>query len=255
MKTNSPIISASTGSRIRAYFAGELLADSRAALLVRESPFKMNYAFPEQDVNISFLEKLDKEPESPTKGRIVFYHITAPGSAAHKAEKAAHAYPDLKEGRPDLRGYLLFNWNAMDSWYEEEELLLGHPRDPFTRIDVRQSSAHIFVQFNNTVIADTKRPRMLMETGLPIRYYIPEEDVNWDCLFPIEKTTVCPYKGRSKYWSIKVGEDEAPATAWSYPDPLQDAERVKGTVCFYQEKLTVFVDEQPQEQAPTYFTK
>jgi uncharacterized protein (DUF427 family) len=87
------MVSAPTGTRIRAYFAGKLLADSGQALLIRESPFKMNYA-----------------------------------------------YPDLKKGRPDLRGYILLNWNAMDSWYEEEEEMLGHPRDPFTRIDIRKSS-------------------------------------------------------------------------------------------------------------------
>ena len=253
MQINTPMVSAPTGTRIRAYFGGKPLADSSRALLVRESPFKMNYAFPQGDVQMSFLTKLDKEPESPSKGRILSYHID--DGSGSRAEKSAYAYPDLKEGRPNLRGYILLNWNAMDSWYEEEEEMLGHPRDPFTRIDVRKSSKHVVVKFNDTVIADSSNPRILLETGLPIRYYIPESDIHWDYLVPIEKTTVCPYKGKSKYWSIQVKGEEAPETAWAYPEPLQDAERVKGTVCFYQEKLSVYVDDQPQEQPPSYFTK
>lgn len=255
MQSHIPMISAPTGTRIRAYCSGELLADSRDALLFRESPFKISYAFPEKDVNMSFLEKIDKEVESPSKGRMIFYNLVFPDSAEAHAERAAYAYPDLKGDSSDLRGYIILKWNAMDSWYEESERMLGHPRDPFTRIDVRKSSAHVVVKFNGTVIADSVQPRILMETGLAIRYYIPEEDVNWKYLVPIEKTTVCPYKGESTYWSISVDGQEAPETAWAYPDPLQDADRVKGMVCFYQEKLSVYVDDQLQEHVPTYFTK
>jgi len=78
---------------------------------------------------------------------------------------------------------------------------------------------------------------------------------NGNYLVPIEKTTVCPYKGKSKYWSIRVDGKEAPETAWAYPEPLQDAERVKDTICFYQEKLNVYVEDRPEEQPPSYFTK
>lgn len=253
MQNSIPILSAPTGSRIRAYFGGKLLADSREALLVRESAFKMHYAFPEADVRMSFLQKIEKEMESPSKGRILFYHIDDGNGS--RAEKAAHAYPDLKEERPDLRGYIFFNWNAMDRWLEEEEELIGHPRDPFTRIDVRKSSRRVKVKFNETVIADTKNPWILMETGLPIRYYIPEEEINWEYLVPIEKSTICPYKGRSKYWTVRVGNEEASESAWAYPEPLQDAERVQGSVCFAQEKLSVYVDGLMEESPPQYFTK
>lgn len=255
MQTHIPMISAPTGTRIRAYHSDELIADSRSALLFRESPFKISYAFPEKDVNMSYLEKIDKEVESPSKGRMIFYNLVSPGSAEVHAQRAAFAYPDLKDDTSDLRGYVILKWNAMDSWYEEDEQMIGHPRDPFTRIDVRKSSAHVVVTFNGAVIADSAQPRILMETGLPIRYYIPEEDVNWKYLVAIDKTTVCPYKGTSRYWSISVEGQKAPETAWAYPEPLQDADRVKDMVCFYQEKLKVYVDDQLQEHAPTYFTK
>ena len=252
MQTKTPMVSAPTGTRIRAYLLDELIADSRDVLLVRESPVKIHYAFPEKDVAMRYLTKREKEPESPSKGRIRFYHLKV---GEETREKSAFAYPDQKEGRPDLRGYILFNWNVMDHWYEEEEELFGHPRDPYTRIDVRASSRHVVVEAGGTVIADTKQPRLLMETGLPVRYYIPNEDINWDYLVPSEKTTVCPYKGRSTYWSIQVNGNAYRDTAWAYPEPLQDAERVRDTVCFQQENLTVYVDGEVEQTPSVYFLK
>jgi uncharacterized protein (DUF427 family) len=95
--------------------------------------------------------------------------------------------------------------NKMDHWYEEDEEVFVHPRDPYHRVDILESSRHVKVRVNGEIVAQTQQPKILFETGLPPRYYIPPEDVREDVLIPSEKSTRCPYKGIASYWSVEVG--------------------------------------------------
>jgi len=169
------------------------------------------------------------------------------------AENAAWAYPNPKDGRPDLTGYIGFVWNAMDAWYEEEEEVFVHPRDPYSRVDTLHSKRHIRVAANGVTIADTHNPILLFETGLPTRYYIPVEDVNMEHLTPTDHHTICPYKGVASYWNIKTGDKEYKNMAWGYPHPIPEIPKIKGTIAIYNEKLDIYVDGELEDKPKTVF--
>jgi uncharacterized protein (DUF427 family) len=252
MALYTPRVFAPTGTRIRAYLGENLVADSADAALLRDSPFKLVYGFPEADIADGVLEPSDRVEQSESRGEELFWHVAAPG---RRAENAAFAYTEETGNQPDTRGYVFIDFGSMDRWLEEDEGLIGHPRDPFTRIDVRQSSRHVRAQVDGIVVVDTSRPKLLLETGLPVRYYVPYDDVNWDALVESDTETVCPYKGRSRYWSVRAGEEVHQDLVWAYPQPLQDAALVEGCACFYHEKMTVTVDGEPQKRPPRFFSK
>ena len=139
----------------------------------------------------------------------------------------------------------------MDAWYEEGEQVFVHPRDPYHRIDVLDSDRHVKVMVNGEVVAETDRPKILFETGLPPRYYIPQEDVRIEKLVPSEKNTQCPYKGVASYWSVEAGGERAKDLVWSYQDPIPEAAKIKGYLCFFNEKVDLEVDGEKQERPLT----
>jgi uncharacterized protein (DUF427 family) len=144
--------------------------------------------------------------------------------------------------------------NKMDEWYEEEEQVFVHPRDPYHRIDVLQSSRHVRVEVNGEVVAETQRPMVLFETGLPPRYYIPEEDIRMELLEESEETTRCPYKGVASYYSVEVGDERVEDLVWYYPEPIPEAARIKGLLCFFNEKVDLEVDGEEQERPRTQWS-
>jgi uncharacterized protein (DUF427 family) len=144
---------------------------------------------------------------------------------------------------------LQVDFGALDEWLEEEEPQLGHPPDVFHRIDVRLSSRRVQVSIRGRVVADTTRARALFETGLPVRWYIPREDVLAD-LEPSQHRTVCAYKGHATHFDV-AGEG---AIAWSYPDPLHDGEPIKDLIAFYDERVDVDVDGERQRQPDTQWS-
>jgi IS605 OrfB family transposase len=143
-------------------------------------------------------------------------------------------------------------WNQMDTWYEEDEQAFAHARDPYKLIDVRQSARHVRVVLAGETVAETRRPKLLFETELPVRYYIAPEDVRMDLLKPTATASQCAYKGQASYWSARVGERVFEDVAWCYRDPLALAAQVAGMVCFFQERVdAVVVDGQPVERPQT----
>ena len=140
----------------------------------------------------------------------------------------------------------------MDAWYEEEEEIFLHPRDPYKRVDVLKSSRHVRVVLSGETIAESDRPHLLFETGLPPRYYFPEEDVRMDLLEQSESTSICPYKGKAVYLSAKIGDELFEDLAWSYPDPIAESPKIKGLLAFYPERVEdIIVDGEPvKKKAP-----
>jgi len=138
----------------------------------------------------------------------------------------------------------------MDAWYEEEDEVFVHARDPHKRVDVLQSSRHVVVSVGGTVLADSRRPCLLFETGLPTRYYIPPDDVRMDLLRPSEKHTQCPYKGTASYLSSETEED----IAWFYPEPIPEQPRIAGLIAFFNERVDVEVDGEPEERPETQWS-
>jgi uncharacterized protein (DUF427 family) len=152
---------------------------------------------------------------------------------------------------PDLNGYVVLDWDAFTQWREEDEQVIGHPHDPFDRIDCLQSSRHVVMSLNDHLLADTTQPTLLFETPLPARYYIPREDVRMDLLEPSPTSTVCAYKGTASYFSAKAGQRLVPDIAWTYRQPLHDAQPVQDMISFFTERVDLVVDGTPVPRPQT----
>jgi uncharacterized protein (DUF427 family) len=142
---------------------------------------------------------------------------------------------------PDLEGRVILDWAPFD-WVEETQPVMGHPHDPFKRIDVLATDRHLVVSLDGAVLADTHRAVALHETHLPVRWYIPQDDVDMTRLEPSDSRTVCAYKGQAGYYSVAGGGPDGRDIAWTYPDPLHDALHVRDHVCFYNERVDLTLD-------------
>ncbi|MGA4988568.1 DUF427 domain-containing protein [Nonomuraea bangladeshensis] len=234
-----------TAKRVRAYLGGRAVADTTAALLVWEVPYYPTYYFPLADVDESALKATGATKHSPSRGEGVVHTVT---SGAAEAPDAALTYPDSP--LEEIRGHVRFEWDAMDAWFEEDEEVYVHPRDPYTRVDILPTSRHVRVEVDGVTVADSRGARVLFETGLPARYYLPKTDVRLDLLEHTDTVTHCPYKGTAEYWSVNGQRD----LAWSYRTPLPESERIAGLIAFYNEKLDIYVDGELQERPRTKFS-
>jgi len=220
--------------RVRAVLGGDVVADSRHARLLHESGLLPQLYFPDADIATELLEPTDQSTHCPFKGDASYWTVKAGGVTA---DNAAWAYPSPKPESAWLRGWTAFYWEAMDTWFDEDEQVHGHLRDPYHRVDVRSTGRRVRVTSGDDVLADSTRAKVLSETGLPNRYYLPREDVRVE-LRPSETAAVCPYKGTSSYWSTPSLTD----AAWSYEQPLEDTIKVAGHVCFLHDDLTTDLD-------------
>lgn len=228
--------------RVRAYFSGELIADSERVLLVYESKRPPAYWFPTADVRMANLQPKQQGPEGSD---VMRWRLAVNDRVA---ENAARSYVNPDGERAALAGHLTFVWDVMDSWFEEDEEVFVHPRDPYTRVDTVHSSKNIRVEVEGQVVAETYRPVLLYETGLPTRYYIPKQDVRMDLLEPTSTLTRCPYKGIAHYWSLSVGDHVVKDIAWAYPNPIPECTRIENLVCFYNERVEIYIDGNLQQR-------
>ncbi len=136
----------------------------------------------------------------------------------------------------------------MDEWLEEDEPIYVHPRDPYKRVDVLASSRHVRVALDGVTLAASAQPRILFETSLPPRYYLPLSDVRFDLLRPSDTQTQCPYKGTATYWSVEVNGVVHEDLVWIYRSPLPESQKVAGLACFYSEKVDLYVDGSLQDR-------
>jgi uncharacterized protein (DUF427 family) len=233
--------------RIRAYLAGQVVADTRRARLVWEVPYYPAYYVPSGDVRAE-LVPAGKTERSAERGDAVLYDVRAGGAVA---PGAARRYPESPEAA--IRDLVTFTWAAMDEWLEEDEPVYTHARDPYHRVDILASSRHVRVAVDGVTVADSRRPVILFETGLPPRHYLPLSDVRTDLLTPTATQTHCPYKGAATYWSVDAGHGLRPDLAWAYRAPLPESQKVAGLVCFYDEKADVYLDGELQDRPRTHF--
>jgi uncharacterized protein (DUF427 family) len=239
--------------RVRAMFGGETVADSKHALLLRETRTLPVYYFPTGDVRMERMQPSAHRVRCPDKGDASYWTIRVGGKVA---ENAAWSYPTPSPQASALAGHVAFQWNLMDAWYEEEEEIFVHPRDPYKRVDVLPSSRHVRVVVHGETIADTRRPHLLFETGLPTRYYLPMEDVRRDVLVPSDTSSRCPYKGIASYWSVRVGATTVPDLIWTYRDPIPECPKIRELLCFFQEReATLYVDGEPLPKPTTRWSR
>jgi uncharacterized protein (DUF427 family) len=223
--------------RIRAYLAGVLVADTVRPLLVWEKPYYPTYYFPVADVNTELLTADGGRAHSPSRGDATRLTLRAGG-----AERAGAALLYEQSPFDELRSTIRLDWAAMDAWFEEDEEVFTHPRDPYTRVDILPSSRHVRVEIDGVTVAESTKPTLLFETGLPVRYYLPKTDVRMDLLTPTQTASHCPYKGRAEYWSYGARQTPGDDVAWSYRTPLPESQKIAGLVCFYPERTDLYVD-------------
>jgi uncharacterized protein (DUF427 family) len=223
--------------RVRAYFDNKLLVDSEKVLLVFETRRPPVYWFPTSDVRMDLLV-LKESPAGSDSGTQRWRSNTG----GRVEENLAWSYARPTGDLAPLEGHVAFYWNAVDRWFEEDEEVFVHPRDPYTRVDTVHSSRHVRVEVDGQVIAESKRPVLLYETGLPTRYYIPKLDVRMDLLEATDTVTHCPYKGAASYWSLRVGDKTYQDFVWSYPRPIPEIPKIENLLCFYNEKVDLYVD-------------
>ena len=237
-----------SAKRVRAYLDGRLVADTRHPVLVWEIPYYPAYYVPLGDVSAE-LKETGATDHSPSRGDAVLYDVRVDGAVA---AGAARRYPDSP--LPALRDLVRFDWDAMSEWLEEDEPVYTHPRDPYHRVDILASSRHVRVEIDGVTVADSVRPHILFETGLPPRYYLPLPDVRTDLLTPAPTQSHCPYKGTATYWSADAGAGPHPDIVWAYRIPLPESQKIAGLACFYNEKVDIYLDGELQDRPRTHFS-
>ena len=235
--------------RIRARSGDRVVVDTTEALLVYE-PRRVSpmYAVPESAVRARLVPRGPVNPGGPGflhPGIPFAVHSTDGESLSVDVDGRVHEDAAFRPADPDLAGYVVLDFDAFD-WLEEDEPVHAHPRDPYHCIDIRQSSRHLQIADGDRPLVDTRRPVLLFETGLPVRFYVPREDVVAE-LRPSATVSYCPYKGPAIYFSAGDRDD----VAWSYEHPLQDATQIAGLVAFWDDVLDVTLDGVPQGRAET----
>lgn len=226
---------------VRAEFNGQVVANSNRPLLVWPGGHLVAYYFPLADVVSQALT-----PNRQSNDGKQYYDLTV---GDRTAAAAAWGYRDGVQ--PDLGGYVTFKWNKMDHWYEEEEEIFAHPRDPYHRVDAVPSSRHVEVMVDGVKVADTRRPVLVFETSLPVRYYIPQDDIRMELLEATRAITYCPYKGAASYWSVTVGEQTRRNLVWGYLEPLPEIPKIRGLLSFFNEKVDIIVDGELEQRPET----
>jgi uncharacterized protein (DUF427 family) len=256
-----------TAKRVRVFLGGEPVADTRDARLVWE-PRRVvpTYAVPVGDLDADVVAGAAGETgegigvdaiampqlgDRPVLDPSIPFSVRSTEGEPLLVRRDGASAEAFRAADPDLDGYLIVDFDGFDEWFEEDERNVGHPRDPFHRIDIVHGSRHVVVTLGGEVVAESRAPYLLFEPPIPPRYYLPREDVRMDLLTPSDKRTFCAYKGEASYLS-HAGE---PDVAWYYPAPLREAAEVTDRVAFFNELVDISVDGERLERPVTPWAK
>ena len=235
--------------RVRGFLAGETVFDTTRARYVWEWPPYPQYYIPLADVRSEFLVR-ERDAQSSKHGTFE-RHALRVGETARP--HAARVFTDSP--LDGVAGTVRFEWKALDAWFEEDEQVFVHPRNPYSRVDALRSHRTVRVELEGVVLAESVSPVMVFETGLPTRYYLDRTDVHFEHLIASDTVTECPYKGTtSGYWSARVGDAIKPDIAWAYDFPTRQLLPIAGLVAFYNERVDIVLDGQALERPKTHFS-
>ncbi len=233
--------------RVRVQLGDVTVCDTTGAVLVWE-PRRVvpQYAVPVADLTADLTPGPDTLPDQgkPALSPMDAFAVhTSPGTPltvrAGDAERPGAAF---RPADPDLDGLVVLDFAAFDAWTEEDERLVSHPQDPFHAIGIRRGARHVRIALDGHVLADSRRPTLVFETGLPVRHYLPAEDVDESLLVPSDTATACAYKGWATYRTAVLPGRTEPDVCWSYPDPLPEATRLAGLACLFAERVDTEID-------------
>jgi uncharacterized protein (DUF427 family) len=212
------------------------LSDDPAGTFDRPMPHGVTYTEPFH----RRVRGLDGDRVLVDSDRAVLVH--RPGRPPMYAFPAEHVHGVASVPEPNAEGYVAVDWSSVPAWYEEDERVLGHPRNPYHRVDCVRSRRRLRVEVGGEVLADTRDVVLLDETGLTPRLYVAREQVRMDLLVASSTRTYCPYKGEARYWSARVGDVEVADVAWSYDDPLPESTPIAGMLSFYAHRVALITD-------------
>lgn len=253
-----------TAKRVRAILDGETVVDTTRALLVWEPQRVVpGFAVPVEDLAAELVATgpVDRSQTIPLVNlqgggpRVIesadfVLHTTDGEDLTLRVGATDLVGAAFRTSDPDLAGYVLLDWDAFDTWLEEEEEVRGHPRDPFHRVDIRLSSRHVRIELEGELVAESSRPRMVFETKIGPRFYLPPQDIVTK-LAPSPTRTICAYKGQASYFSLELGDRTVTDIAWCYEHPLPDAAEIAGYVSFFDERVDLTLDGSPRERPQT----
>jgi uncharacterized protein (DUF427 family) len=235
--------------RVRAFLGGQVVLDTTRALYVWEWPNYPQFYIPIADIDASFL--VDEQHAQKLSRGTASRHGLRVGDVERHA--ALRIYGD--DALAGLACTARFEWDALDAWYEEDEQVFVHPRNPYARVDALRSTRQVRVELDGVVLAESSSPVLVFETGLPTRYYLSRTELNYEHLVPSPTETACPYKGvTSGYWSARIGEAVHADVAWTYDFPTAALLPITGLVAFYNEKVDTFLDGELLERPKTHFS-
>jgi uncharacterized protein (DUF427 family) len=239
--------------RVRATLGGEQIFDTTRARYVWEWPYYPQYYIPADDIDRRFLIDED-HGQRLRQGKARRHGLRAggldrPGTVRLFGDDAIDGVSETAR----------FDWNALDAWYEEDEQVFVHPRNPYVRVDALRSHRHVRASLDGITLAETRTPVLVFETGLPTRYYFDRTDVIFRYLTPTATQTACPYKGvTSGYWSVCTGSEVGKGRedlAWAYDFPTRQVQPIAGLIAFYNEMIDLDVDGQRLPRPRTHFFK
>ena len=250
----SPIVSVNhvepAPRRVRGFLAGEPIFDTTRARYVWEWPYYPQYYVPLDDVRKELLVA-EGHTQATRRGQAELHGLRVGDVERPRAAKLYLGSPI--DGVSDT---VRFEWEALDAWFEEDEQVFVHPRNPYVRVDAVRSTRSVRIELEGVVLASSPAPVLVFETGLPTRYYLDRTHVKLEHMIPSETVTECPYKGTtSEYWSIRVGADVHADLAWAYDFPTRQLLPIAGLIAFYNEKVDVFLDGRQLERPVTHFFK
>lgn len=226
--------------RVRGMFNGETIADTTNALLMREGGHVPIYYFPVSDVRMDLFTSTGHSTHCGYKGDASYWSLSV---GDRTEENIMWAYQTPYDEMAALADYVSFYWGNMDSWWEEDEEIFGHARDPWKRVDAMLSHRPVKIVLGGEVVAETNDAVFVYETNHPVRHYIPRKDVRMDLLSGSEARSVCPYKGSAEYFNASINGQEFEDIAWSYDRPVPECPKIKDLICFFAENIeATFVD-------------
>jgi uncharacterized protein (DUF427 family) len=235
--------------RVRAMLGGRVVLDTTRAVYLWEFPPYPQFYIPAADIDPEALVDEDhvEKLHRGTARRV--------GLRVAQVDRPAAGRVYTEDSLPGLAGLARLDWGALDSWFEEDEEVFVHPRNPYSRVDAVRSTRRVRVELEGLVLAESASPVMVFETGLPTRYYLNRTEVDFAHLRPSATVTACPYKGRTTgYWSVEVGGTVHNDLAWSYDFPLHALQAIAGLISFYNEKVDISLDGVPLDRPSTHFS-
>ncbi|MDQ4033402.1 MAG: DUF427 domain-containing protein [Actinomycetota bacterium] len=225
--------------RVRAVFGGETVLDTTSGMLLHESNLLPQLYLPRDNVRDDLLTRTAHRTHCPFKGDASYWSVTV---GDRRADNALWSYLDPLPDAGWLSDHVALYWASMDAWFDEDEEVAGHLRNPYTRVDARTCSRQVRVVAGGEVVAESRRAVLLSETGLPNRFYLPIDDVRGELLELSGTHTVCPYKGTASYRSVRTPSGVIADAAWCYQQPLEGVWAIRGYLCFVAEGIDTWVN-------------